>query len=181
MKKPSRQITIAGLAAATIAQRRRAPAVLLDYACGWGRDVALYAARAIKAEGYDVWPGFGRSSPPSGLFGLVALTYVVNVLDAEPARAEVVRAAARYLAPAGRLVVTARSPDEVAYAARRGAWAPHADGWWSNPARGCFQRGIPAQEIVAWGERAGLRRAPVELELAGTATVVVLERGREGT
>ena len=45
-------------------------------------------------------------------------------------------------------------------------WPAHHDGYWSSKAKGTFQRGIPTEEIIALGRRAGLRPAAEQALLA---------------
>ena len=74
-------------------------ATSLDYGCGRGADVNYFRSLGIDADGYDPHAPFGFAESPAGLFMVVTLIFVLNVLPTVEARLEVMRGAAARLAP----------------------------------------------------------------------------------
>ena len=97
-----------------------ASASILDYGCGTGADVTHYRNLGLDAEGYDIHQPFGYADLPRRQFRVVTLIFVLNVLPTARERLEVLRRAASFLAPAGLLVVAARSTSAIRAAARTG-------------------------------------------------------------
>ena len=83
------------------------------------------------------------------------LIFVLNVLPTAPERLEVLRCAASFLAPAGLLVVAARSTSAIRAAARKGSWRAGNDGFISDERRSMFQHGMDDQEIQELPARSG--------------------------
>ncbi|HEX3128897.1 MAG TPA: hypothetical protein VH394_16310, partial [Thermoanaerobaculia bacterium] len=54
------------------------------------------------------------------------------------------------------LLAVARSPVDIGCQANQGRWEHFNDGFWSDPKKGTFQKGISEEEIVALAARAGL-------------------------
>jgi hypothetical protein len=132
---------------------------LLDYGCGTGADVRHYRNLGLDAEGYDIHRPFGYADLPRRQFRVVTLIYVLNVLPTVRERLEVLRRAAEFLAPAGRMVVAARSASAIRDAARRGGWRAWNDGFVSDEGRLTFQHGMHGEEIQKLGAGVGLRPA----------------------
>jgi hypothetical protein len=133
---------------------------ILDYGCGRGADVTYFRSLGIDVDGYDPHVPFGFAEPPTGLFMVVTLIFVLNVLPTVDARIEVLRAAAARLAPDGVVIVATRSSAAVRNEAARSGWRAWGDGFVSHEGRGTFQHGMDAEEIVRLGEMLGLRFQP---------------------
>ena len=130
---------------------------VLDYGCGRGADVDYFQSLGMDAVGYDPHAPFGFAETPTGLFLLVTLIFVLNVLPTVDARLEVLRTAAARLAPGGVLIVATRSSAAVRTQAARNGWRAWGDGFVSHEGRGTFQHGMDIEELVSLGERLGLR------------------------
>jgi hypothetical protein len=122
---------------------------VLDFGCAYGVDAEFYREQGLDAHGYDVEPQFGRADMPEGVFDLVTVVYVVNVLPTLNDRLNVIRLAAEKVNAGGYLLVVARSESAIAREAQRGKWKPFSDGWISSLDKGTFQKGIPHSEL-AW-------------------------------
>jgi Methyltransferase domain/Endonuclease/Exonuclease/phosphatase family len=142
---------------------------VLDYGCGRGADVDFYRQAGFLADGYDPHPAFGWHMRPDGVYDLVTVMFVLNVLPDPWQRLQVLRDADRHLADGGRMLVVCRSPKAIEKHARRGQWPQHNDGYWSSASKGTFQRGISTEELMVLGCRAGLTPLP---EDAQPATIV---------
>jgi hypothetical protein len=130
---------------------------VLDYGCGRGADVNYFRGLGIDAGGYDPHPPFGFAESPTGLFMVVTLIFVLNVLLTAEARREAMRGAAAHLAPEGVLIVATRSTAAIRREAARNGWRAWGDGFVSHERRGTFQHGMDAEEIGGLGEMLGLR------------------------
>jgi 2-polyprenyl-3-methyl-5-hydroxy-6-metoxy-1,4-benzoquinol methylase len=73
---------------------------VLDYGCGHGAD-----ADALGADG---WDPYWRPRANLGRYNTVLCTYVLNVLEDESAREEVIAAISRCLFPGGTAYITVR-------------------------------------------------------------------------
>jgi hypothetical protein len=147
-----------------VAEGARCPSVraVLDYGCGRGADVDYFRSLGIDAVGYDPHVPFGFAESPAGLFMVVTLIFVLNVLLTVEARLEVLRRAAARLAPDGVLIVAVRSSAAVRNEAARNGWRAWGDGFVSHEGRGTFQHGMDIEELASLGERLGLRpQAPL--------------------
>jgi hypothetical protein len=144
---------------------------LLDYGCGTGADVTHYRNLGLDAEGYDTHPPFGYADLPRRQFRVVTLIYVLNVLLTAPERLDVLRRAAAFIAPAGRMVVATRSASAILAAARSGGWRSWNDGFVSDKRRLTFQHGMDDEEIQKLGEGAGLRPADALPRVDGASLV----------
>jgi hypothetical protein len=144
-----------------LAESPRDPSLrdVLDYGCGRGADVGYFRSLGIDANGYDPHLPFGFGESPAGLFTVVTLIFVLNVLSTEEARREAIREAAAHLATKGALIVATRSTATIQSAADRNGWRGSGDGFLSL--RGTFQHGMDAAEIVGLGEMIGLQRRPI--------------------
>lgn len=132
---------------------------ILDYGCGTGADVRYYLNQGLDAEGYDPHAPFGYAELPRRQFRVVTVIFVLNVLPTAPERLEVLHRAASFLAPAGLLVVAARSTSAIRDNARDGCWRALNDGFVSHERRSTFQHGMDDQEIQELGGTMGLRPA----------------------
>jgi len=140
---------------------------LLDYGCGWGKDVEFYRHQGFDADGYDPEPKFGFKKLPERLYDLVCLVFVVNVLPSVDDRLDAVRAAAKFVRPGGYLLIAARSPRAVEYESRKGEWSRIGDGYVSSNAKGTFQKGISETEIGWFLGAADLTNSNCSLRLDG--------------
>jgi hypothetical protein len=111
----------------------------------------------MDAVGYDPHGPFGFAESPTGLFMVVTLIFVLNVLPTVEARLEVLRGAAARLAPDGVLIVATRSSAAVRNEAARRGWRAWGDGFVSHEGRGTFQHGMDIEELAGLGEILGLR------------------------
>ena len=128
---------------------------VLDFGCGRGADLNYFRRLGIDADGYDPHEPFGFAEPPTGLFSVVTVIFVPNVLTSVEARLEIMRRAAAHLAPKGVLFVATRSTSAIRSEAARNGWPACGDGFVSR--RGTFQRGMDADGIVGLGEMLGLQ------------------------
>jgi SAM-dependent methyltransferase len=143
---------------------------VLDHGCGRGSDVEYYRSIGMIADGWDPHPGFGATTEPQGQYDMVTSVFVLNVLPDPWQRIRALQHAAGFLKPHGHLLVVVRSPADIAPRAASAAWAFHHDGYWSSPAKGTFQKGITAAEIIALAWHAGL--TPVDKpDLPSSSTV----------
>lgn len=133
---------------------------VLDHGCGRGSDVEYYRSVGLLADGWDPHPGFGATTEPEGQYDMVTSVFVLNVLPDPWQRIRALRHAAGFLKPRGYLLVVVRSPADIEPRAASAAWPSHHDGYWSSTAKGTFQKGIVAEEIIALAWHAGL--VPVE-------------------
>lgn len=132
---------------------------VLDHGCGRGADVAHYRACGLEADGWDPHPGFGFPTPPSRTYDLVTSVFVLNVLPNPWQRIQALQHAAQFVRPGGRMLVVTRSPADIAPRANNGGWKAHHDGYWSSEAKGTFQKGISAMEIIDLARHAGMEPA----------------------
>ena len=130
---------------------------VLDYGCGRGADVNYFRSLGIDAGGYDPYAPFGFAESPTGVFMVVTLIFVLNVLLTVEARLEAMRGATARLAPEGVLLVATRSAAAIRREAARNGWRAWGDGFVSHERRGTFQHGMDAEEIVGLGAMLGLR------------------------
>jgi len=130
---------------------------ILDYGCGRGRDVEYYRKMGFDTQGFDQYPAFGFSDEPSGLFDLVCIVFVINVLPNCWERLQVIKKAAEKIKLGGYMIMVARSPETIEFEASSKGWKRHNDGYWSHEGRGTFQKGISIQELKILAERAGLK------------------------
>lgn len=148
---------------------------VLDYGCGRGADVNYFRSLGIDVCGYDPHAPFGFAESPTGLFMVVTLIFVLNVLPTVEARLEAMRGAAARLAPEGVLTVATRSRAAVRREAARNGWRAWGDGFVSHERRCTFQHGMDAEEIVGLGEMLGLR-SKRPLPTVRDASLVALAR-----
>lgn len=151
---------------------------VLDFGCGYGRDVEFYRSLGLEAEGFDVETRFGFPRPNGRSFDLVTVVYVVNVLPTVEARLEAVREAATFVKPGGCLLIAARSEAAVRREARKGQWRSWGDGWVSSEAKGTFQTGI-RPEFLGWLlGKMGMELVDAQLSLGPEVTWLLGRRTR---
>jgi hypothetical protein len=119
---------------------------ILDFGCGWGKDVQYYRACGFGADGYDVAAKFGFPRP-TRCYDLVCAVHVVNVLPTVDHRLYAVRSAAEFVRPGGYLLLAARSPTAIEAPARAGGWQRYNDGFISDSRKLTFQKGISPSEL----------------------------------
>ena len=153
---------------------------LLDYGCGTGADVRHYRNLGLDAEGYDIHRPFGYADLPRRQFRVVTLIYVLNVLPTAPKRLDVLSRAAAFLAPAGHMIVAARSAAAIQAEARRGGRQACNDGFVS-PTRLTFQHGMDGQEIQKLGADLGLRPAEALPRVGGASLVAFVNDAHKPT
>jgi SAM-dependent methyltransferase len=132
---------------------------VLDHGCGRGSDVDYYRTAGLTADGWDPHPGFRATTEPDRQYDLVTNIFVLNVLPDPWQRIQALQHAARFVRPAGRLLVVTRSPGDIDPRAASAGWPAHHDGFWSSEAKGTFQKGVSTDEILALGCHAGLKPA----------------------
>lgn len=129
---------------------------ILDYGCGYGKDVDYYNSEGLKAFGFDPHPKFNYINKPNEIFDCVSLVYVLNVLPNPYDRLKVIKKAASYLKTRGIMLIATRSEYEINKQALQKNWQKHNDGYWSSINKGTFQKGLDSKEIVMLAENAGL-------------------------
>ena len=143
---------------------------VLDFGCGKGRDVEELRDRGYKVVGYD--PNFCPAKP-RGRFQTVLMTYVVNVLQAKP-RDVAIEHAWRYVKKGGRLIVTARSENEIEQEAKRGNWAKTDWGYLTKA--GTYQRGYTLYQLQrVLKQLAGIKNIQTGPINAGGVMVILLK------
>ena len=121
------------------------PNTLLDFGCGFGRDVAYYRSHGIDAVGFDPGARFkdvAHRVDTLGQYDVVTCTYVLNTLELNGNRNVVLEQAASAVKPGGSLYICARSRRDVEACAWRGNWEPVGlaeCGW--RTGSGTYQRG----------------------------------------
>lgn len=144
---------------------------ILDFGCGRGKDVDFYRSKGFDVEGYDPYIPFGFANPPQGIFDLVTIVFVINVLPNCWERLQVIKKAVEYLRRGGYIFLAARSSYAIGMEAQKKGWRQHNDGYWSHEGRGTFQRGINTTEIIALAKRAGLMPHPLSDQIKFDSTV----------
>lgn len=79
---------------------------VLDYGCGYGKDVGYFKENDLKAVGFD--PHFFPQLPKTGkTFDRITCSFVFNVLEAESRNLAMMRIS-RYLKPKGKAFISVR-------------------------------------------------------------------------
>lgn len=133
---------------------------ILDYGCGRGRDIEFYREKGFAAEGYDPYPQFGFTQQPSGLYDLVCVVFVLNVLPNIWERLLVIKKASEFLKQGGLLLLVTRSNETINQEAKSKGWKQHNDGYWSHEGKRTFQKGITSNEMEILIERVGMKPHP---------------------
>jgi endonuclease/exonuclease/phosphatase family metal-dependent hydrolase len=152
---------------------------ILDYGCGYGRDVEFYQSKGIIAEGYDPHPPFGWSKLPTERFDIVTLVFVLNVLPDPWSRFKVLMKASEYVAENGILIVVSRTEREINRYATTKGWPSFNDGYWSHEGKGTFQRGLCVDDILRLARRCSFTQSPQNefIKVSSDTTIVTLHRG----
>src|SRR3989344_3047252 len=137
---------------------------ILDYGCGYGRDVEHYRKSGLVADGFDPHIPFGWGKLPDSKYDLVTLIFVLNVLPTMAERLKVLKQAAEYLNPAGKLLVVTRSLKAIESEVAKKHWQTHNDGYWSHPGKQTFQKGITPEEVSGLAGQLGLHSTPRTLQ-----------------
>jgi len=148
---------------------------VLDFGCGRGGDVQWLRAQGFHCEGFDPHPGFGWDSSPSGSFDLVAVVYVVNVLDSVEDRVAALQQAWASVRPGGWIFLVARADHEIERLARAKGWPSWSDGYWSNQTRGMFQCGHSVSDLQDLLVPLG----PAEVEASGVRAYSAVRARRQ--
>jgi len=139
---------------------------VLDFGAGRGADVRFLRSIGVQAKAYD--PIHGPPKIPGGLFDLVSLIYVLNVVP-RAERPQIMRQVAAKTAPGGLVLVAVRPADEVTRQAEASGWPVVEPGGYL-PTGSTYQGAIPRAELVALGTAAGLRavslRSPAKMTAA---------------
>lgn len=128
----------------------------LDYGCGKGADVIALQARfpAWEVVGYDPYQA-GWDITPGGVFDVVSMTYVLNVIYGENHREMALADALRFLRPGGSIIVSTRTPEELAtQGSRSDGWLWDDYGWWTTA--GTYQRGLRSTEVETLLRKSGV-------------------------
>ena len=104
---------------------------------------------------------------------MVAMSYVLNVVESKEKRLEVLKKASASLAPGGEMFVSVRSHSTIEKEAAKNGWTPRGDGYITSLQRGTFQKGLTEEELQQLGAEAGLTdlkliKHPDALTLSGT-------------
>jgi SAM-dependent methyltransferase len=134
---------------------------ILDYGCGKGKDLYYYRESGFYAEGYDPYEDFGFNQKPTGLFDLICITFVLNVLPNVWERLLVIQQASEYLEDNGLMIITVRSESEIQKEAKSNCWEVHNDGYWSSKDKKTFQKGLTYKELECLIKRAHLSTHPI--------------------
>ena len=146
--------------------------LVLDYGCGRGADIEFYRASGYMVSGYDPEPTFGYSEQPEGLFDLITITFVLNVIEDVRERIGVLRKAVGLLAPFGRILIATRSEKAIQSEAQKKHWPRWQDGYISSESRRTFQKGLDHQTLEMYAKRAGLMPVKHSIAVHG-ATICV--------
>ena len=136
---------------------------VLDFGCGWSKDVELYRENGIEAVGYDRHPKFGCTSKPDSKFDLVTMIFVLNVLPSREERLEAISQAKQYLKNKGALLIVSRTDRVIEKKARESGWESYNDGYISRVLknnRAMFQKGLSKDDIIDLAEESGLALHP---------------------
>ena len=117
---------------------------ILDYGCGYGKDVEAYSNAGLLAKGYD--PYF-RSGDPTGAFDMVTMAYVLNVIPAHFQRVLALQDAFYRVVSGGLLVVATRTDTLIEGLAGKRKWSMFDDGYITSPERKTFQKGFNSNEL----------------------------------
>jgi hypothetical protein len=110
-------------------------------------DVLWLRRHGISAFGYDPGiRGLAARPPGVGIYSVVSMIYVLNVL-LPAARGAAIRKAATAVAPGGVLLVACRSLMEVTAEAHRCRWRAAQDGYVTSFSRRTFQAGFSAESL----------------------------------
>lgn len=153
---------------------------ILDYGCGYGKDVEFYNSIGLNAEGYDPHEKYGYNKEINQKFDCITIVYVLNVLPSPYERLNVIRNASKYLKDDGILMIATRSSYEIETQADQKNWECHNDGYWSSKSRGTFQKGIDEQEIIDLGNLCGFTKTEYTtlIKVNKNTSVMVMKKNK---
>ena len=117
---------------------------VLDYGCGKGMDTKFLLSEGFEVLSYDPhYEPFDMRN--AGKFDTIICNYVLNVIEDEKARIQLIKTLINYLYIGGKLFLTARPANDIETAAAKGKWKPYKDGYITG--KNTFQKGISDQYI----------------------------------
>lgn len=145
---------------------------VLDWGCGYGRDVFFYREQGIDADGYD--PCFPESAfiqKPTGTYDIITCLAVLNTIADPKERIETLREMVRFGKRTTHFLILVRDKEEIDLSAEDAGVSavPLNDGWMFTFLDGTtvFQRGFTRGELNRMAKRAGLKK-PIEFYCAGS-------------
>ncbi len=126
---------------------------MLDFGAGKSIDSECWKKEAgCNEQAYDEYeqPGFpGRGIRPDRKFELVTVIFVLNVVETDQERIEILNDAMHYVMPDGYIFIATRSKKDIANAVKRGNnWKEISSGAWvSDPRKNTIQCGVDDQDI----------------------------------
>ena len=126
---------------------------MLDFGAGKSIDSECWTEKTgAIAQAYDQFeqPQFpGRGSRPDRQFELVTIIFVLNVVETDQKRIEILNDAMKYVMPDGYIFIATRSKKDIANAVKRGNnWKEISLGAWvSDPRKNTIQCGVDDQDI----------------------------------
>jgi DNA phosphorothioation-associated putative methyltransferase len=122
---------------------------ILDWGCGFGRDIKYFQEHVDHVEGWDPCLRFiDYTHAPTTNADLVTCSYVINVIAHPSARERVIKLIADYTNKGGLILISARSKSDVERHAKKRGWPKFGDGYISSKAKRTFQKGFMESELV---------------------------------
>jgi len=138
---------------------------ILDFGCGRGEDVKHLRKLGYKAKGYDPHKAFGYSRLPKGHYGVVAMTYVINVIPKMIDRVDTIWEALSKVEHGGLLFIASRSRSEVEREAKKNRWLKDGAGYRTRA--GTYQMGHSFRSLLELCRHPYLRSDVVEWRRLG--------------
>ena len=126
---------------------------MLDFGAGRSIDMKYWIEKTgAIAQAYDKFeqPQFpGRGSRPDRKFELVTVIFVLNVVETDQERIEILNDAMHYVMPDGYIFIATRSKKDIANAVKNGNnWPKLQSGAYvSDPRKNTIQCGVDDQDI----------------------------------
>ena len=126
---------------------------MLDFGAGKSIDSKCWLEKTgAIAQAYDQFeqPQFpGRGSRPDRKFELVTVIFVLNVVETDQKRIEILNDAMQYVMPDGYIFIATRSKKDIANAVKKGNnWTKLPSGAYvSDPTKNTIQCGVDDQDI----------------------------------
>ena len=126
---------------------------MLDFGAGKSIDSECWTEKTgAIAQAYDQFeqPQFpGRGSRPDRQFELVTVIFVLNVVETDQKRIEILNDAMKYVMPDGYIFIATRSKKDIANAVKKGKnWTKLPSGAYvSDPRKNTIQCGVDDQDI----------------------------------